>query len=80
MGYQKQNVNINGTVYNKERIREICKFRLSNDLPCRRCVFEGSVCEDIKARYDIENPSKYWRGMSAKEDKNNGNKQGQKGK
>ena len=70
------NVNIHGTVYNKERIREICRIRIEDNLPCRNCVFSGSVCEDIKARYDIENPSKYWRGMPVKEEKNYGNKQG----
>ena len=78
MSYKKVNVNINGTVYNKERVREICRIRLSDDLSCRMCIFEGSVCEDIKARYDIENPSKYYRGMPTKEEKYNGNKQKQR--
>ena len=78
MGYKKVNVNINGTVYNKERIRDICRIRTEDNLSCRNCVFSGSVCEDIKARFGIDKPKDYWRGMPVKEE-NYGNKQKRKG-
>ena len=52
--------------YNISKIRDICKTRTDFELACHNCIFYKSVCEEVKARYQIEKPADYQRGMSRK--------------
>ena len=57
-------------------IRSICIVRTDSGLSCRGCRFKGRECDNFCAKHNITKPCEY----KIEGGKNNGNKQGQKGK